>query len=89
MSLDKLRRQIDRIDSRLLGLLNRRAELARRIGAVKKKHGLPIFDGKRERAVLERLLDSNAGPLPQGAVRRIFQEILSHNRRLQAGAKRG
>ncbi len=89
MSLDKLRRQIDLIDGRLLGLLNRRAELARRIGAVKKKHGLPVFDGKRERAVLGRLLDRNAGPLPQEAVRRIFQEILRHNRRLQAGAKRG
>ncbi len=89
MSLDKLRRQIDRIDSRLLALLNRRAELARRIGAVKKKHGLPIFDGKRERAVLERLLHSNGGPLPQGAGRSIFQETLRHNPRLQAGAKRG
>ena len=89
MDLNSLRRQIDRIDSGLLGLLNRRAELARRIGAVKKRQGLPIFDGKRERAVLERLLHSNGGPLPQGAVRRIFQEILRNNRRLQAGAKRG
>ena len=86
MSLSALRREIDRIDLRLLRLLNRRADLARRIGRLKKRHGLPVQDRKREQAVLARMLQRNGGPLPQESVRGIFREILRQNRRLQAGA---
>ena len=86
MSLSGLRREIDRIDLRLLRLLNRRADLARRIGRLKKRHGLPVQDRKREQAVLARMLQRNGGPLPQESVRGIFREVLRQNRRLQAGA---
>ena len=86
MSLNNLRREIDRIDLRLLRLLNRRADVARRIGRLKKRHGLPVQDRKREQAVLARMLQRNGGPLPQESVRGIFREVLRQNRRLQAGA---
>ena len=86
MNLSGLRREIDRIDLRLLRLLNRRAALARRIGGLKRRHGLPVQDRRRERAVLARILQKNGGPLPQESVRGIFREILRQNRRLQAGA---
>ncbi|MBI3312370.1 MAG: chorismate mutase [Candidatus Omnitrophica bacterium] len=83
MKLNHLRREIDRIDIRLLALLNRRAAVARKIGEVKRRQGLAIFDGKRESAVLSRMIRSNGGPLSPSAVRAIFQVILRHNRRLQ------
>ena len=83
MTLEQLRRQIDRIDSKLLQLLNRRAALVLRIGEVKKKHSLPVFDGKRELAVLNRLMRSNPGPLSKKSIRDIFSGILRHNRRIQ------
>ncbi|MBI3323418.1 MAG: chorismate mutase [Candidatus Omnitrophica bacterium] len=86
MKLAGLRRGIDRIDLGLLRLLNRRAALALRIGRVKKKRGLPVVDERRERTVVDRLLQRNGGPLPRGAVRKIFGEILRQNRRLQAKA---
>lgn len=83
MTLDQLRRRIDRIDENLLRLLNQRASAALQIGRVKKQHGLPVFDGKRERAVLGRLVRGNGGPLPAASVKAIFREILRRNRGLQ------
>ena len=86
MNLSALRREIDRIDLRLLRLLNRRGALARQIGRLKRRHGLPVQDRKREQVVLARMLQRNGGPLPRESVRGIFREILRQNRRLQAGA---
>lgn len=83
MTLGRLRSQVDRIDSKLLQLLNRRAALVIRIGEVKKKHGLPVYDGKRELEVLDRLIRSNTGPLSKKAIRSIFSGILRHSRKLQ------
>lgn len=86
MNLSALRREIDRIDLRLLRLLNRRADVARKIGRLKKRDGLPVQDCKREQAVLARMLRRNGGPLPQESVRGIFREVLRQNRRLQGRA---
>ena len=88
LTLERLRRSIDRIDLQLLRLLNRRAATALRIGRLKKQQGLPVFDGKREASVLQRLVRSNPGPLPADAVQRIFRQVLKLNRRLQAQPKR-
>ena len=83
MTLDSLRRRIDRIDEKLLRLLEQRAETALKIGRIKKQHGLPVYDGKREQEVLRRLTRRNGGPLPAGSVKAIFREILRRNRGLQ------
>ena len=83
MTLETLRHQVDRIDSKLLQLLSRRASLVVRIGEIKKKHGLPVYDGKRELEVLARLMRSNAGPLSKKAIRSIFSAVLRHSRKLQ------
>jgi len=82
-TLNRLRRQIDRIDQSLLHLLNRRASAALRIGTLKKQQGLPIFDAKREGNVLRRMIHTNSGPLSETAVREIFRRILRENRWLQ------
>lgn len=83
MTLDSLRRQIDQIDGQLLRLLNRRAETAVRIGRIKKKQRLPVYDSQREQQVLQRLTRGTPGPLPASSVKAIFKEILRRNRNLQ------
>ena len=88
MRLDLYRREIDRIDLQLMRLLNRRAQLVLRIGDLKRKQGLPIFDGRRELAVLQRAIQSNVGPLSPQSVRGIFREILRRSRRLQRKGRR-
>ena len=83
MTLDQLRRQIDRIDLQLLRLLNRRAAAVLRIGQIKKSQGLPVYDGQREQQVLLRVSRKDSGPLPPSSVKAIFKEILRRNRGLQ------
>jgi chorismate mutase/prephenate dehydratase len=75
--LNRLRRDIDAVDDQVLRLISERARLAHRIGEI--KHG-NIYRPEREAQVLGRLTDSNeegGGPLPGGAVRLIFREIMS------------
>ena len=83
MTLSQLRRRIDRIDEKLLRLLNQRAAAALQIGRIKKKRRLPVYDGRREQQVLLRLTRRNGGSLPAASVKAIFREILRRNRGLQ------
>ena len=76
-----VRRQIDRLDERLLRLLNQRARLALEIGRIKKRRKWPVFDAYREAFVLRRLTRANRGPLSARAVHHILQAILSECRR--------
>ncbi|WIM06502.1 MAG: prephenate dehydratase [Candidatus Nitricoxidivorans perseverans] len=72
--LARLREAIDRLDDEVLRQVNERARLAHRIGEI--KHG-NIYRPEREAQVLRRLASANPGPLPEGAVQRIFREIMS------------
>ncbi len=82
--IDNWRAQIDEIDNQLLKLLNRRADFAARIGELKRAAGLALFDEDRERALLARLCQVNAGPLDKPAIARIFLRIIREMRRVEA-----
>lgn len=84
-NLKPLRQRIDRLDVQLLRLLNRRAAVARQVGAVKRHAGHPVYDGMREAQILRRLARMTHGPLPAASVRRIYRAILAASRRLEAG----
>ena len=86
-SLPSLRRRIDRIDLQLLRLLNRRAQLALRVGAIKRQRRQPVFDPRRERMLLRQIVTANRGPLCHGLARAIFRAILRSSRKLQASTK--
>ncbi len=81
--LASLRGRIDAIDRELLGLLNRRAEVASAIGALKRAEGSPAFRPEREAAVIDALKAGNAGPLPHDSVAPIWREIMSACRALE------
>ena len=83
MTLEGWRSHIDRIDTHILRLLNRRAKLAIRVGALKKRQGLRCFDPKREHEILRYLTHTNPGPLSATAVRAIYREILRQVRSLE------
>jgi chorismate mutase / prephenate dehydratase len=78
-----LRSQIDRIDARLLELLNERATLARAIGDIKKREGSVAFRPEREAQVIDSLKGANAGPLSTGSIAPIWREIMSACRALE------
>ncbi len=77
MSVSDLRKEIDRVDERIIELLNRRAEIAHEIGRHKAHSKSPYFTPERERAVVKRLMAVSKGPLPPEALRAIYREIIS------------
>lgn len=78
-----LRKEIDKIDSMILKLLNERSSLALKIGEIKKLHKIPVYDPKREKEILERLINENSGPLGKQAVIRLFERIIDEARSLE------
>ncbi|MEK7810686.1 MAG: prephenate dehydratase [Pseudomonadota bacterium] len=80
--LKKYREQIDAIDDELLRLLNQRAGLAQQIGHVKGNGA--VLRPEREAQVLQRMVQANGGPLPNPGVTRLFTEIMSQCRALEA-----
>jgi chorismate mutase-like protein len=81
--MDLLREEIDRIDSQLLSLLNRRTELALTIGRIKHAQNLPVYAPERERKILARLESQNTGPLPNESVGQIFGAIMTQMREME------
>jgi chorismate mutase/prephenate dehydratase len=78
MSLEKLRKQIDQLDEKLVQLLNERIEVALEIGKTKKEQGGEIYVPAREKAVFERICSlSEGGVLPPDAAKAIYREIMS------------
>ena len=56
MSLDDIRKKIDTLDSKLLELLNERADLVHEVGEIKKKDGIEIYAPEREESLLKSLV---------------------------------
>ena len=77
------RGRIDDIDLLILALLNERARAANEIGSIKKKLGLPVYAPRREEVVLEQIRAANRGPLPDTAVRHLFERIIDETRSLE------
>ena len=81
--LNEYRVQIDSIDRELLGLLNRRADIAVKVGELKKREGTVAFRPEREAQVIDGLKAVNAGPLKAESVAPIWREIMSACRALE------
>jgi chorismate mutase-like protein len=81
--LAQYRVQIDSLDTQILALLNERACIAESIGDAKSAAGLPVVELSREKAVVERMVERNQGPLEGEAVGRIYQAVMLEMRRIQ------
>lgn len=77
--LSSWRQKIDALDEQMLTLLSERAQMARRIAAIKQAcgEGGHYHRPEREAQVMRRLLSTNQGPLPNEAIARIYREVMS------------
>lgn len=92
MNLPELRSEIEKIDARIVELLNRRTELSIRIGAAKRATRCAFFAPAREEELLRSLVELNRktpGPLKKTDLHAIYREIFSrsrtHQKRLTIG----
>jgi chorismate mutase/prephenate dehydratase len=79
--LDKLRKNIDDIDKKLLELISNRGLLAKEIGLLK-DDGV-IYKPEREAQVITKLVKENKGPLSNDSVTNIYKAIISNCRALE------
>lgn len=84
MSLDDLRRSLDRIDNEVMSLLAQRASIILQVADFKKQHGGPVYDPARENAIIARLSHLNPGPLPAATLERIYRKIIEEMRNFEA-----
>lgn len=82
-TLAACREKIDSLDLGILELLNQRTLVVQEIGRVKQSMRLPIYEPKREDAVFANVIDNNHGPLPNDAVKRLFERIIDEMRTVQ------
>jgi chorismate mutase len=84
MTLDDLRKDIDRVDEVLVRLLNERARCVCEIGRLKKQQGIDIYQPDREKDVLTHVRAVGCeGPLGPDAIGRLFERIIDEARRLE------
>ncbi|WP_198968920.1 prephenate dehydratase [Xylophilus sp. ASV27] len=76
-TLADLRVQIDSLDQQLLHLLNERARVAEQVGELKKREGTPFFRPDRVAQVIEKIQNTNPGPLKSQHVAAVWREIMS------------
>lgn len=77
MSLEDLRKQIDEVDTKLVELLNARAQIVVEVGKLKSKTTGAIYAPDREKVVFEKIAKANHGPLPNRTLIAIWRELMS------------
>jgi chorismate mutase len=81
--MQRLRQQVDRIDLKMLRLLQQRTKLSGQIGQMKRRHGGVIYVPERERELVARLTSLSKGKPPARAVAALYREIMSSSRAAQ------
>ncbi|MCP4481853.1 MAG: prephenate dehydratase [bacterium] len=83
MSLNDLRKQIDKIDDQLVKLLNQRFKVSYQVGEHKKAHDLDVHNFSREHEILSALSEKLEEPMCKEYIYNIYSEILSASRAVQ------
>ena len=83
MSIEDWRRKIDEIARQLVRLLNERSNCVVEIGRIKQVSGEALYQPDREKKVLDAAVSANPGPLPDAAIRRLFERILDEARSVE------
>ncbi len=81
-NLDELRHEINDIDEKLVELFVKRMDVALDVANYKKENGIAVFDGGRERAVLDRVSSLAGGEFGEYADL-LYRTVMDLSRRYQ------
>ncbi|MGB3467209.1 MAG: prephenate dehydratase [Cyclobacteriaceae bacterium] len=83
IDLTKLRKKIDDIDEDLLELFNRRMQIVKEIGTLKRDSSTVIYRPEREKEIVDRLCALNKGILSEKAIEAIYMELFAVSRNIE------
>ena len=83
MNIPEHRKAIDKLDAKIVRLLNERTQHVLQIGEIKLRAGEEVYAPHRELAVLQRVSRLNKGPITSDSLRAIYREIMSSALSLQ------
>ena len=81
--ISEIRKEIDRLDDELLGVLIKRLKLGNEIGEVKRAIGKAVTDEAREKEIFQRLIKNAGSKMAEEDVIDIFSKILEISRKIQ------
>lgn len=83
LDLNEIRGRIDKIDSKLVELIEERLEIVQEVAMFKKKTGKKIFDETREREVVEKNLEKVRNVELRHYIEIIFKDIMDSSKEYQ------
>ena len=83
MDLQELRNSIDVTDEKILSLFMERMELCKGVADYKKKNNMPVFQGGREKQVIERIKHLTNDPSLENGTSALFTTIMDISKLLQ------
>lgn len=75
--INSLRKEIDKIDSDIVRLINRRGRVTSCIGEIKNKNTQPVYRPDRESQVYSKVVRENKGPIDNNCIKAVYREIMS------------
>ena len=81
--LEYYRGEIDKIDTKLIALMEERMDVAKHIGEIKLKSGAQVLDEKRESAVLASRMEKVSEKEYESVIEEFFKEVIALSRGVQ------
>ncbi|RDU68828.1 chorismate mutase [Helicobacter cholecystus] len=81
MTLEDLRKEIDKLDDEMIALLEKRVQVVKQIGKLKVKLNQEVYNPKREEEILRRL--QSLSSLPPHQIKMFYQNIFTLTKVLQ------
>lgn len=81
--MKNLRNEIDKLDSEIVQLLEKRFDVVKKIAKFKIKNNIPVYDPERETQVLEKSLNSLENKEYFDEIEKIFKQIMASSKTYQ------
>ena len=81
--IDKLRKEIDEVDQKLMNLLLKRFSITKKIGQVKTSNSISIDDNDRENNIINHLSNKANNDLRKEDIADIFKLVFNISKNLQ------
>ena len=81
--LNKYRKQIDKVDKRLVKLIEKRLDIAKKIGEYKRVHNMEIYAPEREKMVLDKVVFSTKNPQYKKCTTEFYEKMLQISKEIQ------